>query len=203
MWKCKCDCGNIKTVSRGHLTHGHTKSCGCLEQKQQEAFKTINLTHGLTGTKAYKTWCFIKNRCYNKKDQNYQHYGEKGIRLAYEWEYDPQSFCDYVMGLDGYDDPKKSLDRIDGTKGYCKGNLRWSTTIEQQNNKCNNHYVTVDGIRKSVTRWAEENGIDHRTAYARIKLGWSEESAVTVPTRKWHKNKRKLKETTEDAIDAN
>lgn len=29
-WKCKCDCGNIVTVSGGHLINGHTKSCGCI-----------------------------------------------------------------------------------------------------------------------------------------------------------------------------
>lgn len=28
-WKCKCDCGNEKIVSGGHLETGHTKSCGC------------------------------------------------------------------------------------------------------------------------------------------------------------------------------
>ena len=28
-WKCKCDCGNILTVSSCHLISGHTKSCGC------------------------------------------------------------------------------------------------------------------------------------------------------------------------------
>lgn len=29
MWKCKCDCGNIKEVSGTHLRTGHVKSCGC------------------------------------------------------------------------------------------------------------------------------------------------------------------------------
>lgn len=28
---CKCDCGNIVSVSRSHLLSGHTKSCGCLK----------------------------------------------------------------------------------------------------------------------------------------------------------------------------
>lgn len=29
MWKCKCDCGNIKNISGRHLIIGKTKSCGC------------------------------------------------------------------------------------------------------------------------------------------------------------------------------
>ena len=31
IWKCKCDCGNIKEVPTGALTSKHTQSCGCLK----------------------------------------------------------------------------------------------------------------------------------------------------------------------------
>jgi len=31
IWNCKCDCGNIKTVTTAHLNNGHVKSCGCLK----------------------------------------------------------------------------------------------------------------------------------------------------------------------------
>ena len=30
IWKCQCDCGNIKEVSTSSLNKGYTKSCGCL-----------------------------------------------------------------------------------------------------------------------------------------------------------------------------
>lgn len=30
LWRCKCDCGKITTVSSGDLISGNTKSCGCL-----------------------------------------------------------------------------------------------------------------------------------------------------------------------------
>lgn len=31
-WKCKCDCGRIKTISSSHLINGNSKSCGlCLK----------------------------------------------------------------------------------------------------------------------------------------------------------------------------
>jgi len=29
-WKCKCDCGKIKTIRRASLVNGDTQSCGCL-----------------------------------------------------------------------------------------------------------------------------------------------------------------------------
>jgi len=43
MWRCQCDCGNIKDIPTNYLTNGHTTSCGCY-------FKE---THGidLTGKK--------------------------------------------------------------------------------------------------------------------------------------------------------
>lgn len=30
LWRCKCDCGNEKIVTRGSLVDGDVKSCGCL-----------------------------------------------------------------------------------------------------------------------------------------------------------------------------
>lgn len=42
-WKCKCDCGNIKTVVQSSLTGGKTKSCGCLNQEKRLAQRE-NLT---------------------------------------------------------------------------------------------------------------------------------------------------------------
>ena len=33
-WKCKCDCGNIKTIKTANLKNGNTKSCGCLQKEK-------------------------------------------------------------------------------------------------------------------------------------------------------------------------
>lgn len=32
IWQCLCDCGKITYVTGGHLTSGHTQSCGCKKQ---------------------------------------------------------------------------------------------------------------------------------------------------------------------------
>lgn len=34
MWKCKCECGNYKTVLERCLKNGHTKSCGCYNKQR-------------------------------------------------------------------------------------------------------------------------------------------------------------------------
>lgn len=35
-WKCKCDCGNEKSVLLSNLIKGNSKSCGCLEKELRE-----------------------------------------------------------------------------------------------------------------------------------------------------------------------
>lgn len=40
-WKCRCKCGQIKTVSAGHLKNGNTKSCGCMMSKGEEKIQAL------------------------------------------------------------------------------------------------------------------------------------------------------------------
>lgn len=42
-WKCKCECGNEKTVIVYQLINGHTQSCGCLN-KEISKERGMNLT---------------------------------------------------------------------------------------------------------------------------------------------------------------
>ena len=44
MWKCKCDCGNIKTVSQQCLIHGRTQSCGCYNKDSIRERSFIDLS---------------------------------------------------------------------------------------------------------------------------------------------------------------
>ena len=38
-WLCRCDCGNITMVTTGNLVNRHSKSCGCLKTKAQQAMR--------------------------------------------------------------------------------------------------------------------------------------------------------------------
>ena len=42
-WACVCECGNAAAVTTGHITSGHTKSCGCLmsELSRKNAYKNL------------------------------------------------------------------------------------------------------------------------------------------------------------------
>lgn len=179
-WVCRCICGNETTVRSGHLTSGHTISCGCAHREQMEWWKTFSITHGKTNEKSYRTWLMIKSRCYNKKDIDYRYYGERGIKLADEWKTDPKKFCDYVENLARYSETGTTIDRIDPNKNYEPGNLRWITMQEQQSNKRNNIFLTFDGRTMTLTEWAKETGISQPTLTRRKKAGWSAEQMLTI-----------------------
>lgn len=67
-------------------------------------------------------------------------YGGRGISMRDEWVGNPVLFCEYVMGLEGYDESRIgiagiSLDRIDTNGNYDKGNIRWASPEIQARNR--------------------------------------------------------------------
>ncbi len=176
VWKCLCDCGNITYVATNNLMakKNKTVSCGCYQKEKR-------IKHNLTGTRIYKTFIGMKDRCYNKNSSAYKWYGARGIKICDEWLGDDgaKNFFDWAMA-NGYAD-NLEIYRINNDGDYEPSNCRWSNRQEQMNNTRNCHYVTIDGITHSITEWSRINGIKIGTIYARIKKGWSEIDAVSKP----------------------
>lgn len=130
---CKCSCGKEKVISHGNLRSGHTISCGC--QQNKTGSESPHFVHGFAKNhKTYKSWCKIKERCFNPNDISYSNYGAKGITISDELKDD---FLDFYAEVG--DAPGKSMlwsvDRIDNKKNYEKGNLRWAYITQQARNK--------------------------------------------------------------------
>jgi hypothetical protein len=124
---CRCDCGAERFVLGCSLKGGSTSSCGCL---RNELRKNLNLIHGKTNTRAYRTWSSMLNRCRNPKHEHYAYYGGRGISVCKQWGSFEQFYND--MG-----DPPAglTLDRINNDGNYEPGNCRWADRKTQSQNR--------------------------------------------------------------------
>lgn len=180
-WLCECECGNQVVVAGNDLKTGRTKSCGCLSKELLRGNKR-RATHDEHGTKLYIAWKNMRQRANNPNRPDYKFYGGKGIKVCAEWE-DYTVFRNWACE-NGYQEGL-TLDRIDVNKDYSPENCRWVDWYVQQNNKSNNHYITLNGETLTLSQWERRTGIDHRVILNRINfLGWSVEDALTKPVRK-------------------
>jgi hypothetical protein len=116
----------------------------------------------------YNTYGSMMTRCYNKNAANYYLYGGRGIKVCDEW-HDAKVFGEWAIDS-GF---KKGLtiDRINVDGDYEPNNCRWATKKEQANNRRDTRYVTIDGITKTLTGWAEFSGINRNTLCRRYQQG--------------------------------
>lgn len=176
LWKCICDCGG-ETISSGvDLRRGKARSCGCYQKEvaRQTCLKR-NITHGMTGTRIFNIWIGIRKRCLCEKELNYKNYGGRGITICQEWQEDFSNFYAWAMD-NGYDD-ELTIDRIDVNGNYEPSNCRWITHKEQSNNTRRNHFVSYNGVSKTIAQWAEITGINRSTIWDRLDNGWNEGEA--------------------------
>lgn len=90
--------------------------------------------HGLSGTRLYRIWCGMRQRCYDQNSPNYKNYGGRGITVCDEWqEFEP--FAAWAL-MHGYSIDLQ-IDRIDNDKGYSPENCRFVTPLENNHNRRN------------------------------------------------------------------
>lgn len=136
--------------------------------------------HGGKGTRLYRIWQMMKNRCHNPKTPRFKDYGARGITVCDEWKDDFKTFYDWSMSH-GYEE-HLTIDRIDNDKGYSPDNCRWATYLVQGNNSRHNHTITYGGETHSLSDWARKLGIPVHVLSNRInKYDWTVERAFTTP----------------------
>ncbi len=138
-------------------------------------------------TPEYDCWRNIKQRCYNSKFRQYADYGGRGIGVFKDW-LGRGGFAKFLACVGKRPSDQYSLDRIDNNKDYEPGNVRWATWKSQNNNSRKNVFLTAKGKTQTMAQWSEETGIGESTIRSRLKMGWSEERAVTEPARPKRRN---------------
>ena len=167
-WKCHCDCGNLCVIQAGNLSSGSTKSCGCI--KSENAAK-LKFSHGMQGTKIYRKWLGMKNRCLNPRVKAFVNYGGRGITIYPAWINDFQAFYDYVSQLEHFGEEGYTLDRIDNNGNYEPDNLRWADAKTQRINQRHTIKVEYNNEIIPLIESAKESGINYGTLKSRYKVG--------------------------------
>ena len=175
IWKCRCDCGNVKNVTSHDLRSGASQSCGC-----------SHITHGMTKTRFYKIFLYINQRCGNKNSTNYSRYGGRGIKCPWSSfeEFYNDMYESYLKHCEEFGERNTSIDRIDNDGDYSKENCRWATKEEQDNNMRRSRFIEFNGIKLTIVQWSNRLGIKYDTLLARLNNGWDVEKALTTPIQK-------------------
>jgi hypothetical protein len=76
-----------------------------------------------------------------------------------------------------------SIDRIENSKGYVPGNLRWATKSEQSNNRDYVHRYTYQGKTGTIRDFSIWYGLSYIMLKKRLKKGMSIQQAIETPHR--------------------
>lgn len=188
-WLWKCDCGRDYIQLPGNVKSGNTRSCGCNRiYSTAEARKT----HGMSKSNTYRIWWGILCRCQNENYHAYKQYGGRGIKVCDRWNI----FENFLEDMGERPSKELSIDRIDGSGDYEPSNCRWATRTQQQRNVKSNRMITVKGVTKCISEWAEITGIKKGTISTRLRIGWSAEDAITKPINNCGRNVKRCKPST-------
>jgi hypothetical protein len=183
-------CGQNRQVSRVQAWHitspkgrstGDCKSCSLRKKtypgrKNPGAIKVHTpLARSLLGTRFYRVWANMRNRCENPRNQSWKNYGGRGISVSESW----RSFDNFAADMHANYAPGLTLERIDNDGPYSAKNCRWATRAEQARNTRHNRMVAHNGEVLVTSEWAQRTGLNRTTIEARLNRGWSVERALT------------------------
>lgn len=106
------------------------------------------ITHGQSGTRLYRIWKNMRQRCNGTADERTNRY-YRHVSCDPTWvQFKP--FYEWAKSS-GYQDTLE-IDRIDPRKGYCPSNCRWATRSQQMQNVrwhiCRNKTSIFKGVQR-------------------------------------------------------
>lgn len=177
----ECDCGRVTEKPLTRVLYGHVSTCGYRKVHPIRAIK-----HDMRYTSEYRIWQGIKTRMFNPNSKDFHRYGPK-VGMSEKLATDFEAFYAEVGKRPS---AQHSIDRINTTKGYVEGNLRWATSTEQQSNRKTSYLVTINGnvyaslneaarvlhvSAMTISRWTDGFYDKRRGTYTPPKEGCSRE----------------------------
>lgn len=158
-----------------NLLSGGSRSCGCLRKELIEG-RTV-LVDGCPRAQLpeYGVWSAMIQRCRNPARGAYARYGGRGIRVCERWR---NSFDAFYADVGPRPVPGLQLDRIDNSRGYEPGNVRWATPKENCRHTRRSRMVAAFGRTAPLVEIAEAHGVSYDRLKRRLNSGWSPEDAI-------------------------
>lgn len=130
----------------------------------------------------YGAWKNMEYRCYNYNHEFYNDYGGRGIEVCTEWlEFD--NF--FRWAVENGHKKGLTLERIDNDSNYSPKNCKWASMEEQNYNKRNINFVTIDGVTRNAYEWCEIYNLNYFTFLTRYNTyGWDAIKAITTPVKR-------------------
>lgn len=184
---CLCDCGTKKSIYRGSVIRGITKSCGCLlREKVSARAKILFKTHGMSQDRFYHIWCGMNQRCTDKNSASYPRYGGRGITIQRDWmdfmNFKNDMYDSYVLHCKEFGEKQTSINRVNNDGNYELSNCRWATRKEQGNNTSSNKIISYRGVTLTLVQWSDKLNIPYSVLHERIQIyNWNLKKAFQTP----------------------
>ena len=127
------------------------------------------------GTRFYKIWAKMKERCLNKNCAAYLSYGGRGITVCDRWHkfenFRDDMYESYLSHVNEFGEKNTSIDRIDNNGNYCKENCRWATRKEQNNNTRKNVYVKYKDRVVTMAEYSRITGNKYYVVQSMVRSG--------------------------------
>ena len=126
LWIFKCDCGN---TIQGTVREFHAqwlRSCGCHDN-------------------AHTSWEAMMSRCYDPKNNRYNSYGKRGIKVCKRWH----KFENFIRDM-GERPKRYNLSRNQAKKDYSNSNCCWEHISKNCRDTNNDGTPTKPGLKKGA-----------------------------------------------------
>jgi hypothetical protein len=168
-WVCECQCGITLTVSSSYLSpYSFSQKTRC-SRACTKPWRRPRVAHGMTGTRPYRIWSGMVQRCSNPLSASYHNYGGRGIKCCDRWLTFENFWADMS---DGYKEGLQ-IDRIDNEGDYTPGNCQWLTRSDNNRKRRNNHVIPTPWGSITMTEASERSGISPQTLTYRVRT-WPE-----------------------------
>lgn len=145
--------------------------------------------HGKCGTKLYRIWNNLKDKCVHECSRSWSKFGGKGIKLCEDWlVFD--GFQEWAESM-GYREGQ-TLCRYDIDGDFKPDNCYFGNRGDGYSSMSSCHQITYRGRTQTISNWAREFGVHKSTLRGKLaRCGWDAEQAFSIYTDEFDIDMRK------------